>query len=354
MFRYRRIRSPARSEHQGGSGSASRGPGRPLVLATCVLVLVACGDGATGTGGPRVVITGDISFENGWVDGDVYAISLIKNECVSQGLLFGCAESTSKPIARTVLTDAGPYTLSFSTDHCDLGEGLHEASIYVDVFGPFGPMWSILSQVPMCVTNEQRIDMTLRRYARPPPGPPNSPEPPAPSHPAEPLDDPEPSSSYPQWLLVVDPRHDHLGSIDVVGMLLNFDPATGDFEIVLAADSAAAFAGAYRVAINLFNADAGSTSRGEAFFTDLSDHSSQSRHELRLSGNSPVLAGWSEGHRIYTNSLEGTENPDGVSLFRSTVTDLPRTGFLSNEDVIAYDWLTRPAIVRGRVVEGDR
>jgi len=172
---------------------------------------------------------------------------------------------------------------------------------------------------------------------------------PTPTGPPEPLEDPDPSSSYPEWLMVVDPQGDHAGRIDVTRMLVNFDSGTGDYEIVLTADPSASFTGGFRVAINLFNPDVGSTSRNRAFFSDVRDYTmTQSGSELRLEGNNPVLAGWGEDHSVNTNSLEGTGNPDGISLFRSSVGDLPLRGFLQGEDVIAFSRLERPAIVRRR------
>ena len=50
--------------------------------------------------------------------------------------------------------------------------------------------------------------------------------------------------------------------------------------------------------------------------------------------------------RVFTNRLEGTGNPEGVSLFRSSVADLPSVGFLTDEDVVAFSKLAQPAVVR--------
>jgi hypothetical protein len=48
------------------------------------------------------------------------------------------------------------------------------------------------------------------------------------------------------------------------------------------------------------------------------------------------------GNRVYTNSLAGTPNPPGVSLFRSSVSD---EGLFTSEDVIAFADLAQPATV---------
>jgi hypothetical protein len=50
--------------------------------------------------------------------------------------------------------------------------------------------------------------------------------------------------------------------------------------------------------------------------------------------------------RVFTNRLEGTGNPEGVSLFRSSVADLPLVGFLTDKDVVAFSDLAQPAAVR--------
>jgi len=156
--------------------------------------------------------------------------------------------------------------------------------------------------------------------------------------------------SFPLRFVVEDPVADHTGSVDVVRMVFEFDDGTGDYEIVLRADEANPFVGSFRVNINLFNPDVGTTAQFPAFFQDaLNDFSlgGTEQTELRLTGSDPALTNWGTGDRVFTNSLAGTGNPDGTSLFRSSVVDAAG-GFLTNEDVIAFGDLSQPAVVQQR------
>ncbi len=151
---------------------------------------------------------------------------------------------------------------------------------------------------------------------------------------------PTPDLEPPLSLTVVDPAGDHTGPIDVVRMEMGFDDGTGDYEISLTASAAAPFDGDFRVNINLFNVDANS------FFQDVvNDFTLASpTPTLVLAGTSSVLTSWGQGDRVHTNSLGGTPNPPGVSLFRSAVST-PPSGFLTNEDFIAFLDETVPAVI---------
>jgi len=140
---------------------------------------------------------------------------------------------------------------------------------------------------------------------------------------------------------VTDPVGDHTGAIDLTRMLLDFDPATGDYEIVLKADPVYPFDAVFRVNINLFNVDDPSlfADTGNDFLLETPTTA------LMLSGVSSALTGWEAGDQVFTNSLGGTPNPPGISLFRSGVLNLPFT-FLTNEDFIASADLTQPATVQ--------
>jgi hypothetical protein len=54
---------------------------------------------------------------------------------------------------------------------------------------------------------------------------------------------------------------------------------------------------------------------------------------------------WNVGQHVFTNSLAGTGNPDGTSLFRSSVNGPPIGGFLTNEDYIAFADDAQPTII---------
>lgn len=139
---------------------------------------------------------------------------------------------------------------------------------------------------------------------------------------------------------VDDPLGDQSGPVDVATMDLDFDPATGEYSIFIRADDAAPFSGEFRVNINLFNVDAPSVFSD--VFNDYTLTSAQT--ELVLSGQSGVLMDWEVDDRVYTNSLAGTPNPPGTTLFRSGVSGIP-VEFLTNEDVIAFSDLSQPAVV---------
>jgi hypothetical protein len=145
---------------------------------------------------------------------------------------------------------------------------------------------------------------------------------------------------------VTDPIGDHTGAIDVTRMLMDFDPATGDYEIVLKADPANPFDANFRVNMHLFNVD------DPSLFSDaLNDFLlGTPTTTLILSGVSSALTGWEAGDQVFTNSLGGTPNPPGSSLFRSTVSNFP-IGFLTNEDFIAFADRTQPASVQILIAE---
>jgi hypothetical protein len=142
-------------------------------------------------------------------------------------------------------------------------------------------------------------------------------------------------------LRIDDPVGDHTGRSDVTRMTMEIDAASGAYRIVIEADSAALFQDSLRINVNLYNTDAGS------FFSHTVDDRlvATPAAELVLEGFSSAVRSWRNGDRVYTNSLEGTPNPPGSTLFRSSVTHFPM-GFLTNEDVIAFEDLARPAILR--------
>jgi hypothetical protein len=146
---------------------------------------------------------------------------------------------------------------------------------------------------------------------------------------------------------VVDPANDTYGAfpIDVSQMDLVFDPANGDYQIVLRTYAGSPFLGTFRININLFDVDA-----GIPFGDVLNDYDlASSTDSILLTGNAPQLATWQTGDRVYTNSLAGTPNPPGASLYRSSVS-APTSGFLDFEDVIAFADLAQPAIVKVAVL----
>jgi len=153
------------------------------------------------------------------------------------------------------------------------------------------------------------------------------------------------TSSLPIELSLDDPVEDNTGPIDVLNMTMLFDNGTGVYVIHLFASPSAPFIGSFRININLFNEDTG------GFFQDaVNDYNlAAATTVLTLNGTDPGLTAWNIGDRVYTNSLFGTPNPPGISLFRSSLMSLPFS-FLDNEDYIAFAEPALPALVQEATV----
>jgi hypothetical protein len=150
------------------------------------------------------------------------------------------------------------------------------------------------------------------------------------------------STSYgaPLELTVEDPLGDNTGPTDVTGMTLRFDPQTGLYEVILSASAVQPFQGEFRVNINLFNP------MRQSFFHDTMNdiRLATPTTTVRLTGYHRALRDWQPRDEVYTNSLGGTPNPAGSTLFRSAVSHFPM-GFLTNEDVIAFADVAAPAVL---------
>ncbi|MCA9240603.1 MAG: hypothetical protein KDA37_10400 [Planctomycetales bacterium] len=123
-------------------------------------------------------------------------------------------------------------------------------------------------------------------------------------------------------------------------MTLTLNNLTGDYQAVLTTTPARPFAGDFRVNLNLFNPDVGSTTAWESFFSDtLNDlHLASPSQRLILSGSMPRLSGWRAGHRVSSHSGP-FGNPDGISLFHSEVRNTPGqapTGGDNLGDAVGY------------------
>ena len=137
-----------------------------------------------------------------------------------------------------------------------------------------------------------------------------------------------------------DPIGDNTGLVDVYRMDLTFDDVTGDYSILLLATSGDPFQGDFRVNVNLFNPDTGTTARNPSFFQDVLndfDYGSTTSTSLTLTGTNSRLTFWDEGDRVAASTVAGLGTPDGSSFFRSSVADLPFEPFGVSEDYIAAD-----------------
>ena len=140
-----------------------------------------------------------------------------------------------------------------------------------------------------------------------------------------------------------DPVGDHSGIVDVTDMTMTFDRSTGNYEIVLTATPTSPFNGSFRVNINLFNPDTGTTARDPAFFQEvLNDFNLMAPATmLSLSGGNTRLKQWDAGDRVATSTTSLLGNPDESSEFRSSVSNFPFTGCGTargcDEDAIAFE-----------------
>ena len=142
----------------------------------------------------------------------------------------------------------------------------------------------------------------------------------------------------PVLVSVTDPVGDSTGPVDVIGMDFEFNNETGNYTILLTATDAEPFAGDFRVNINLFNLDVGTTADDPSYFQDtINDFSLLvSSTAMLLSGTNSRLLSWDTGDRILLNNLpDGTPHPDGGTLFSSVVSGRPSQSL--EKDVIGLD-----------------
>lgn len=119
-----------------------------------------------------------------------------------------------------------------------------------------------------------------------------------------------------------DPIGDQSGSTDLVALVFGFDGVTGDYTIVLSASPSNPFAGMFRVNVNFFNPDTGSTAQNPSFFSDVvnSFDLSSTVTEIILSGTDARLLAWLAGHRVAPDSA-AFGNPNGLAFFETRLID---------------------------------
>ena len=142
----------------------------------------------------------------------------------------------------------------------------------------------------------------------------------------------------PVLVSVTDPVGDNTGPVDVIGMDFEFNNETGNYTILLTATDAEPFLGDFRININLFNLDVGTTADDPSYFQDtINDFSLLiPSSTLILSGSNSRLLSWDTGDRILLNNIpDGSPNPDGDTLFSSVVAARPSQSL--ETDVIGLD-----------------
>jgi hypothetical protein len=123
-----------------------------------------------------------------------------------------------------------------------------------------------------------------------------------------------------------DPVGDSTSDIEVIGLSVMFDDTTGAYEMMVIASEENPFLGAFRINVNLFNPDAGSTACSQSLLSDAGAGNgfdlAQPARRIALVGEASSLLYWAPGQRVATNDAPfGT--PDCSGGFFSSVTDLP-------------------------------
>jgi hypothetical protein len=137
-------------------------------------------------------------------------------------------------------------------------------------------------------------------------------------------------------LTFTDPVGDNTGLVDVTRLNLVFSNTTGDYTVLVTASPEHPFLGNFRININLFNPDTGSTALLPSYFRDtVHDYYLQiPTTTLTWSGSNPSLGYWKFGDRVATTHLP-FGNPDFATAFRTAVSDLPVQPWGVAEDIIA-------------------
>jgi predicted outer membrane repeat protein/parallel beta-helix repeat protein len=143
-----------------------------------------------------------------------------------------------------------------------------------------------------------------------------------------------------------DPVGDSTGIVDVVSMDFTFNDATGAYTILLTADAAKPFFGNFRINVNLFNPDTGTTAENPSYFRDVGNDYDLSTPvaTIELTGTNTRLIQWKEGHRVATSS-EPFGNFDYCAGFGCGVGNLPG---LSEGDAIAggdFTFVGEPRVI---------
>lgn len=141
-----------------------------------------------------------------------------------------------------------------------------------------------------------------------------------------------------------DPINDQFGSApDLTGMTFVFDSITGGYTIDLQTTDENPFVGEFRININLYNLDAGTSAQDPSYFQDtVNDYNlTATTTTLRLTGTNTRLLAWEAGDEILLNNwLDGAPSPEGSILFRSGVLGFPLGSAFTNEDMLGVEGQT--------------
>lgn len=140
-----------------------------------------------------------------------------------------------------------------------------------------------------------------------------------------------------------DPIGDNATTIDLIGMEFDFENTTGDYTITIHTSAADPFFGQFRLNVNIFNPDTGTTAQDPALFSDTANDFDLAAPitEIMLTGINTRLLSWSLGDNIALGTYDGLGNPDGLSNFQTAVNrlDAPLPRETCNEDFLGTSTL---------------
>ena len=133
-----------------------------------------------------------------------------------------------------------------------------------------------------------------------------------------------------------DPIGDNASTIDLARMRIDFDNDNALYRITLDATEERPFSGNFRININLFNPDTGSTGEHTSAVNDVLNEFDLDEPVTRivLNGGDASFLYWSAGDRVATSSDEGLGMPDETNGFFTSIIRLDSgAGDLAFEDV---------------------
>jgi hypothetical protein len=124
-----------------------------------------------------------------------------------------------------------------------------------------------------------------------------------------------------------DPEGDNTGQIDLVRVKFIFSNTTGDYTMIWKATNENPFIGNFRVNLNLFNADTGTTAQNPSWFIDWRQSATwfnltKRTKMVMVKGNNPRLLAWEAGDRVALSGPIPLGVPDGIPAFGASCVDL--------------------------------
>lgn len=124
-----------------------------------------------------------------------------------------------------------------------------------------------------------------------------------------------------------DPVGDNTGKIDIVSAKFVFNNSTGDYKMIWKATTDEPFIDKFRVNLNLYNADTGTTAQDPSWFIDWRQSATwfdldKETKMVMVKGNNPRLLSWEAGDRVALSGPNPIGVPDGIQAFGAGCVDL--------------------------------